>query len=524
MNAKQNIAVVGAGHWGINLVRNFYELGFLKAVCDSSPARRREFSEKYPGVRVEGDFENILNDPGIQGVVLATPAATHFPMAKRALERGKDVFVEKPLCLDPGEGRQLCDLASRNGRILMVGHLLHYHPAVKKIKEMVFWGRLGKIHHIFSTRLNLGIFRSEENVMWSFAPHDISVIISLTGSLPARVAAVGTAALRPGLHDTVHLQMDFGEGLYGSVFVSWLNPFKEQRLVVSGHRGMLVFSDTLKKNKLLYYPEPVLWDGLNPKPDRKEPESVPLEETEPLKEECRAFALALEERRPPVTDGGEGLRVLTVLDAAQRSLDSGGEWVRVRGWPEEGGYYAHPTAVIDRGCSIGPGTKIWHFSHIMGGSEIGEKCNIGQNVVISPGVRLGRNVKVQNNVSVYTGVVCEDDVFLGPSMVFTNIKTPRSAYPRNTAGDYVKTLVRRGASIGANATVVCGVTIGRYALVGAGAVITRDVPDHAVVYGNPARVRGWVCKCGDVVVRNGETGISCKGCNTNISPGGGGLR
>ncbi|HRH70402.1 MAG TPA: acyltransferase [Flavobacteriales bacterium] len=157
-------------------------------------------------------------------------------------------------------------------------------------------------------------------------------------------------------------------------------------------------------------------------------------------------------------------------------------------------FKAHPTAVIDEGCTIGEGTRIWHFSHIMTGCSIGPECNIGQNVVISPDVKLGRNVKVQNNVSIYTGVECEDDVFLGPSMVFTNVINPRSAV--NRRGEYLRTLVKQGASIGANATIVCGHDIGRYAFIGAGAVVTREVPDHALVVGNPARQTGWMSEYG----------------------------
>lgn len=165
---------------------------------------------------------------------------------------------------------------------------------------------------------------------------------------------------------------------------------------------------------------------------------------------------------------------------------------------DEKKYSAHPTAVIDEGCTIGAGTKIWHFSHIMSGCVIGENCNIGQNVVISPDVVLGKNVKVQNNVSIYTGVSCEDDVFLGPSMVFTNITNPRSAIVRK--GQYAKTLVKLGASIGANATIVCGHDIGRYAFIGAGAVVTKNVPDYALVIGNPARQTGWMSEYGHKLV------------------------
>ncbi|MBS1489522.1 MAG: N-acetyltransferase [Bacteroidetes bacterium] len=173
----------------------------------------------------------------------------------------------------------------------------------------------------------------------------------------------------------------------------------------------------------------------------------------------------------------------------------------------EKSYSAHPTAIIDDGCEIGAGTKIWHFTHIMPGCKIGNNCNIGQNVVVLPGVVLGRNVKVQNNVSIYTGVICEDDVFLGPSMVFTNVVNPRSAIIRKN--EYKKTIVKKGASIGANATIVCGHDIGRYAFIGAGAVVTKNVPDYALVVGNPARQTGWMSEYGHKLVFNKKGEAVC---------------
>lgn len=175
--------------------------------------------------------------------------------------------------------------------------------------------------------------------------------------------------------------------------------------------------------------------------------------------------------------------------------------------PAMSDYTAHPTAVIDDGCTIGKGTRIWHFSHIMPDCVIGENCNIGQNVVVSPGVRLGRNVKVQNNVSIYTGVECEDDVFLGPSMVFTNVVNPRSAVVRRS--EYLRTLVKQGATIGANATIICGHDIGRYAFIGAGAVVTKEVPDHALVIGNPARQTGWMSEFGYKLIFNSKGEAEC---------------
>ncbi len=175
-------------------------------------------------------------------------------------------------------------------------------------------------------------------------------------------------------------------------------------------------------------------------------------------------------------------------------------------------YFVHETSVVDPGSEIGEGTQVWHFSHIMAGAKIGKRCKLGQNVFVAKGAVLGDNCKIQNNVSLYEGVILEDDVFCGPSMVFTNVKTPRSAFVRNTSSDYFRTIVKRGASIGANATVICGVTIGRHAFVGAGSVVSRDVPDYALVYGVPAVVKGWACECGVQLVFSSDGEAQCPEC------------
>jgi len=177
---------------------------------------------------------------------------------------------------------------------------------------------------------------------------------------------------------------------------------------------------------------------------------------------------------------------------------------------KEKGYFVHESAYVDPGAKIGKGTKIWHFSHVMAGAEIGENCTLGQNVFVAKNVKIGNNVKIQNNVSVYEGVILEDDVFCGPSCVFTNVDTPRSAFPRDRS-EYLKTVVKRGATIGANATIVCGHTLGEWCLVGAGAVVTKDVPPYALVYGNPARIHGWVCQCGQRLDFQGDK-ATCAAC------------
>jgi UDP-2-acetamido-3-amino-2,3-dideoxy-glucuronate N-acetyltransferase len=294
--------------------------------------------------------------------------------------------------------------------------------------------------------------------------------------------------------------MRFPGGVNAHVHVSWINPFKEQKLTVVGSHAMLVFDDTLPwKDKLVLYRQPLVWSGGHvPETKKSNGELVEIPQEEPLKIECNHFLECCDQRKAPITDGREGLRVLQVLNAAQRSLDANGKAFDpslVTGHLSHSAFFSHPTAIVDGEAKIGAGSKIWHFSHVMAGAELGEKCNIGQNVVVSPGVTLGRNVKVQNNVSIYTGVICEDDVFLGPSMVFTNINNPRSAVVRRD--QYVTTLIRKGSSIGANATIVCGNELGEYCFIGAGSVVTKPVKPFALMAGNPARQIGWMSRHGE---------------------------
>jgi UDP-2-acetamido-3-amino-2,3-dideoxy-glucuronate N-acetyltransferase len=489
----KQIAVIGCGQWGKNLVRNFAELGALRAVCDAEPTKLAIIQARWPGVQATTSYSEILEDEGITGVVIATPAGSHYTLAKEALLAGKDVFVEKPLALRVSEGQELVELAEQRRRILMVGHLLRYHPAVVALKALIDQGRLGKLYYLYSNRLNLGRFRTEENILWSFAPHDLSVFLYLLGEQPTSVTAHGGSYLNHGIPDVTVTTLEFRSGVKGHIFVSWLHPYKEQKLIVVGDEGMAVFDDGEPERKLVLLPRPVEWLERLPVPRKGEAEAVPIPNEEPLRVECRHFLDCLASRQTPATDGREGLRVLELLEACQASLDSKGAVVAVPG-PSPKPYIAHETAVIDDPCEIGEGTRIWHFSHIMRNARLGRNCSIGQNVFIASGVVVGDNVKIQNNVSVYTGVTLEDDVFCGPSMVFTNVINPRSHIPRKH--EYQRTLVKKGATLGANCTVVCGVTIGRFAFIGAGAVVTKDVPDYALVVGVPGRVVGWVCQCG----------------------------
>ena len=241
---------------------------------------------------------------------------------------------------------------------------------------------------------------------------------------------------------------------------------------------------------------------------------VPLEEAEPLRLECEHFLECVVHRKQPLTDGESALRVLRVLEQAQRSMDDKGKHVFRTHYDSlqerlAKKFFVHPTAVIDEGVEIGEGTKIWHFSHVMSGAKIGKGCILGQNVFVGRNVRIGNGVKIQNNVSVYEGVTLEDYVFCGPSMVFTNVINPRSEIERKS--EFRPTLVKRGATLGANSTILCGVTIGRYAFVGAGAVVTKDVPDYAIVVGVPARLVGWICECGKKLHFEADRAI-CTAC------------
>lgn len=321
------IAVIGCGDWGKNLVRNFNQLGALALVCDATPAGRAAAESVAPGITVGDDVEAALKGD-VPGVVIATPAEMHYELAKRALEAGKDVFVEKPLALTPQQGAHLVRLSEERGLILMVGHVLEYHPAILKLRKMIADGGLGKVQYIYSNRLSLGKVRREENILWSFAPHDVAIILRLMGSMPLQVVACGGAYVQPNIADVTVTNLLFDNGVRAHIHVSWLHPFKEQRLVVIGSRKMASFDDVSKQ--LVLYDQRVDVEKGQPIPVKGEGESVLFAADEPLRQECRAFLDAIATREAPLTDGRSGLRVLEVLGAAQRSLMLNGEPVTIQ--------------------------------------------------------------------------------------------------------------------------------------------------------------------------------------------------
>ena len=436
---------------------------------------------------------------------MATPAETHFEIAQFIIKHKRHILVEKPIALKTADAKSLKKLAEENRVNLMVGHLLLFHPAIRKIKELIEAGKIGKFEYIYSNRLNLGTVRTEENILWSFAPHDISVFQYLIGNLPIEIVSRGGAFLQPYIHDSSMTVLTYPDNIVGHIFVNWLHPFKEHRIVVIGSKGMLSYEDSSKDKNVLFYEKGIDWIQGEPIKRDGPTEVIPYDKSMPLTEELKFFVDHLNGDPIKMADARNAVEVLEILEKASESLLTGAE-VKIRPSPPVPNILVHPTTETDENVTIGKGTKIWHFCHILSGSNIGEHCNIGQNVAIGPDVTIGDGCKIQNNVSVYKGVTLEDGVFCGPSMVFTNVYNPRAEIRK--MNQLKPTLVKKGATIGANATIICGVTIGQYALIGAGAVITKDIPNHALVVGNPARQKGWVCRCGEKL----DNDLKCAEC------------
>ncbi len=325
---EQSIAVIGCGAWGKNLVRNLAELGALHTICDTDLEVLESLKAQYSSVNTSADFQQVLRSEEIRGVVIATPPVFHYRMAKEALLADKDVFVEKPLCLEMEEARELVEIAARREKILMVGHILEYHPVVAKLKGLVEEGVLGELQYIYSNRLNLGKFRAGENVLWDLAPHDVSLILLLLdGRMPQEISTHGGYCINQNTVDVALVTMSFKGGVRAHIFASWIHPYKEQKLVVVGNKKMAVFDDTNPEDKLQLYSYKS--EGMRGQPllrlEGTEVVTVPLEE--PLKIECQDFLHCIATRQKPRVDGVKGLQVVDILSCCQKSLEKKGEIV-----------------------------------------------------------------------------------------------------------------------------------------------------------------------------------------------------
>ena len=320
MRNEKNIAVIGCGYWGKNLVRNFYELGALAAVCDPIETVAKTFSEKYH-VPAKS-WEDILKDASIHGIVLSVPAPLHAKLCIEALEAGKDVFVEKPLALTEAEGLSIKATLQKTSRILLVGHLFRYYPAIEIIHKLVTSGTIGTLRYIRAHWFNFGIIRSTENALWSIAPHAFSLVHSLIQSDIRSITAKGQRFFHDKLADRADAHIIYRSGVHAEVCVSWIHPFKERKLIVCGTEGMLVFDDMLPpEQKLQLYRHIYARNGQSVVTKKADPENIPLPSTEPLKAECQHFIDCMQSRQQPRTNIDEGLTVLHMLQLAQESLD-----------------------------------------------------------------------------------------------------------------------------------------------------------------------------------------------------------
>lgn len=463
------IGLLGCGRWGRNHARVLMELRVLTAVHDP-----KGVPEGLPRAESLEQFFGLVD-----AVVIATPAPTHAQLALMALKRGLDVFVEKPMATRVTDAERMVELAEERDRVLMVGHLLHYHPAVRLMLERAPGIQPRYVHAI---RANVGRVRHDEDVLWSFAPHDLSLIAHLAQVEPLDVSVSGRKCLGREVCDATTTHLSFPGALNGpleaDVFASWLHPTKIQTFTIVGAAGALSYDGVT--NELVEHEPLVEWTDGRPEERRRLGRKLTFGDEEPLRAEMAEFLRCVISRNTPPTDGDEGLDVLRILERCSDALE-----------PPT----LHETVEVEARSRVGARSKLWHYSRVLKDSTVGTDCRIGQNVVIGPNVIVGDRVKIQNNVSVYEGVEIADDVFVGPSVVFTNVKNPRAPIPRKD--EYRPTKVRRGASIGANATIVCGVTLGAHCFVAAGAVVTKDVPSHALVAGVPAKVIGPMCRCGE---------------------------
>jgi len=320
------VGVVGLGYWGPNLARNFAAIDGceLTWLCDGSEQIRAKLADAFLGVRTSADIEELLTDPELDAIVLATPVPTHAELAARVLEAGKHCFVEKPLATTVADAQRAVDAAEKTGRILMVGHLLEYHPAVTALKELLDADELGSLYYVYGNRVNLGKLRAEENALWSLGAHDVSVVLHLIGEEPVECSAHGESYVRGGVQDVVFCYLRFPSGQVAHLHLSWLDPHKERRITVVGSKRMATFDDMRTEGKLTVYDKGFdedanSWGEYITRAG--ESFSPRLANAEPLRLECRHFIDCIREGKTPCSDGQSGLRVVRVLEALQRSLE-----------------------------------------------------------------------------------------------------------------------------------------------------------------------------------------------------------
>lgn len=321
MEFKKNLALIGVGYWGKNLARNFHKLGSLHTICDIDETKIKQYCSQYTDVNFETSLKSVLENPEITKVAIAAPTNFHYDIASEAIKHGKDVFVEKAMCLNSAQALKLAQLADEYEAILMVGHILQYHPCINYLKEMIDDGKLGTIHHLTFSRLNFGSMGEEKSAMWAFAPHDVSVLLRLCDHYTPSVVQCRNKSFFSKNHlDQSWIHLDFLENVSADIHVNWVNPFPERKLTIIGSEGTAIFDD-LKGwgEKITFWKNSVLLESGKLVFNQNAAESMPVEPKEPLHEECKHFLKCCHDRTQPISNGWEGFNVMRILGVAQKS-------------------------------------------------------------------------------------------------------------------------------------------------------------------------------------------------------------
>ena len=513
-------AVIGVGNMGKNHARIYHELtnSQLIAVADSNP-ELKIIAERY-GAKFYTDYKEMLDKEEINAISIVVPTRLHKEVAVNCFKSGKHVLLEKPIAPSISEAEEIINASKQANKTLAIGHIERFNPVIKELKKIIQEGGLGRILSVVTKRIGVSPPDTKDNnVVIDLAIHDIDISNHLFDSIPSKVYSITGSALSLTSEDYATILLEYEGKASASIHVNWITPTNVRQLSINGTEGYAELDYVTQK--LVVYPKMasgVFSDfkdfvekyGKFPKIE------IPIPKKEPLKQELEEFLKCIEEGKAPLIGGNQGLDALKI---AIKALN--------RTKKEE--YFKHPSAEVSEKAKIKKGTKIWNNVQVRENSKIGENCIISKDVYIDHGVIIGDNVKIQNSVPVYNGVTLEEGVFIGPYATFTNDKLPRAINPDGSqkaggtnAFDWKisTTLVKKGASIGANSTILSGITIGEWALIGAGSVVTKDVPEYGLVMGNPAKLKGFVCPCGKKLekISERETGVvmQCRVCGKEV--------
>ncbi len=519
------IGVIGCGHWGRELVRKFDSLGVLKTLCDADSNKLAWYREHYPNLLITTSYDELLADNSIDGVVIAHSFDNHCDLARRALAAGKHVYLEKPLVVSEEEKKELLAIAKEHGRILVVGKVLRNHSPFTLLKEIVAKGELGTLKYIYSSRLSTGEIGEDESILWSFSPHDISMILDLAGQMPEFVAATGPNYFHRKVADLTSSYLQFPSGLRAHIFVSWLHSEKEQKLVLVGDKKIAVFQDKKTPFQKLYiYPHQISWESNTPVPQKAKADIITIDPDELLLNDCQRFLREITGKGGEVKIEDQGENILRVLNASQLSINQEGKKIYLsRGinydnlkMPSPVFNSLHMEDMVDEIITFADDEHMARNAekrgnpHLHCDGQAGYKGTMRSVLPFNHLTRDGRGCKIRNNISIYKDLVLESEVFCRSSQEYSPVSIQQSA--TRQMADKPLTVIKKGATLGANCTIARGSTVGEYAYIGAGAVVLEDVPPHALVVGNPARIKGWVCRCGNRLRFSRDDKSCCSSC------------